>query len=51
MINDSLERQGTELVSMAEQTDPAHTQIKKTNITKLYLNLDKEPLFRPWPML
>jgi hypothetical protein len=51
VINDSLERQGTELVSMAKQIDPAHTQIKKANITKLYLNNGKEPLFRPWPML
>ena len=33
MVNDSLERQGAELVSMAEQIDPAHTQIKKANIT------------------
>ena len=30
MANDSLERQGAELVSMAEQIDPAHTQIKKS---------------------
>ena len=27
MVNDSLERQGAELVSMAEQIDPAHSQI------------------------
>jgi len=30
MVNDSLERQGAELVLIAEQIDPAHTQIKKS---------------------
>ena len=30
MVNDSLERQGAELVLMAEQIYPAHTQIKKS---------------------
>ena len=33
MVNDSLERQGAELVLMAEQIGPAHTQIKKSTIT------------------
>ena len=51
MVNDSLERQVAELVSMAKPIDPAHTQIKKAHIAKIYLNLDREPLFRPWPML
>ena len=44
MVNDSQERQDAKLVLMAEQ-------IKKSQHNLNLTEPDKEPLFRPWPML